>query len=80
MELKLDFKTAFPYGFSGFFIDNRLVNRVGTASLVRSAAAEADIPPSSEHSASFHKRYRAHLVRSAAAETDRCIINNSQNM
>jgi len=35
MELKLAFKTAFPYGFSAFFIDTRLVNRVGTASLVR---------------------------------------------
>jgi hypothetical protein len=58
MVLKLAFKTAFPYGFSAFFIDTRLVNRVGTASLVRSAAAEADIPPSSEHSASLHSAYR----------------------
>lgn len=33
MVLKLAFKTAFPYGFSAFFIDTRLVNRVDTASL-----------------------------------------------
>ena len=33
MALKLGFKTEFRYGFSDFFIDNRLVNRAGTASL-----------------------------------------------
>ena len=42
MVLKLAFKTAFPYGFSAFFIDTRLVNRAGTASLVRSASAWAE--------------------------------------
>jgi hypothetical protein len=57
MVLKLAFKTAFPYGFSAFFIDTRLVNRVDTASLgtflLRRNTRLAFYP---EHSASFFLR------------------------
>ena len=61
MVLKLAFKTAFPYGFSAFFIDTRLVNRAGTASLVRSASAPPPLrlrsaAAEAEHSASFFPR------------------------